>query len=337
MSVSMPNFVASELDFTKLALFLGDEYVLKQFGRLANSYAVSAIRKIKQNLTPTDVVATFDLMRQGLNKMAGTMMADSRGFGKYTSINPKQGYIEFRSAGGENYMDDLKLLQNTLMRYARAMAIAMDPEAEKKEYAKKYYKLLTNVALTQTTDPKTGRQRVEVQTDDIIRLFSQYSAGSMSAYELKMKIWSQVNSRKSKQPDDKEVSSDNSNGNSIPPRDSNGNYEIYQMSTGLAIYRFSASSNDDALNVLSQWKNSEAVSGLNLSNFSVRGAGSATPLAENFADGKVKGKSRPGRVKKAGASCDGSVTDLRSKAKRASGEKAKMYHWCANMKSGKSK
>ena len=57
--------------------------------------------------------------------------------------------------------------------------------------------------------------------------------------------------------------------------------------------------------------------------------------AENFKDGKVKGKSRPGRGKKSGASCNGSVTDLRRKAKNASGEKAKMYHWCANMKSGK--
>ena len=56
---------------------------------------------------------------------------------------------------------------------------------------------------------------------------------------------------------------------------------------------------------------------------------------ENFKDGKVKGKSRPGRVKRSGASCDGSVTELRKKAKNASGEKAKMYHWCANMKSGK--
>ena len=60
-------------------------------------------------------------------------------------------------------------------------------------------------------------------------------------------------------------------------------------------------------------------------------------FSENFADGKKKGKSRPGRVKKSGASCKGSVTSLRSKAKKASGEKAKMYHWCANMKSGKKK
>ena len=56
---------------------------------------------------------------------------------------------------------------------------------------------------------------------------------------------------------------------------------------------------------------------------------------ENFADGKKKGKSRPGRVKKSGASCNGTVTQLRKRAKNASGEKAKMYHWCANMKGGK--
>jgi len=60
-------------------------------------------------------------------------------------------------------------------------------------------------------------------------------------------------------------------------------------------------------------------------------------MDENFADGKVKGKSRPGRVKKAGASCKGSVSSLRAKAKKYSGEKGKMYHWCANMKGGKKK
>ena len=60
-------------------------------------------------------------------------------------------------------------------------------------------------------------------------------------------------------------------------------------------------------------------------------------IKENFADGKKKGKSRPGRVKRAGASCNGSVTSLRKKAKKASGERAKMYHWCANMKSGRNK
>ena len=63
----------------------------------------------------------------------------------------------------------------------------------------------------------------------------------------------------------------------------------------------------------------------------------AKGMRENFADKKVKGKSRPGRVKRSGASCKGSVSSLRSKAKKYGGERGKMYHWCANMKSGRKK
>ena len=89
---------------------------------------------------------------------------------------------------------------------------------------------------------------------------------------------------------------------------------------------------------ISQLMNGEPV-GINPKHPQGASAKAATDKAynENFADGKKKGKSRPGRVKKSGASCNGSVTALRKRAKKASGEKAKMLHWCANMKSGKKK
>jgi len=60
-------------------------------------------------------------------------------------------------------------------------------------------------------------------------------------------------------------------------------------------------------------------------------------VAENFADGKIKGRSRPGRVKKAGVPSGASISRLRQIAKTSSGEKAKMAHWMANMKSGRNK
>jgi len=63
--------------------------------------------------------------------------------------------------------------------------------------------------------------------------------------------------------------------------------------------------------------------------------GPSRTMNENFADGRVKGKSRPGRVKRAGASCKGSVSDLRARAKKYGGERGRMYHWCANMKGGR--
>jgi len=58
-------------------------------------------------------------------------------------------------------------------------------------------------------------------------------------------------------------------------------------------------------------------------------------LAENFADGKKPG--RKGLAKRSGVNCKASVTSLRKTAKNSSGEKARMAHWCANMKSGRNK
>jgi 8-oxo-dGTP pyrophosphatase MutT (NUDIX family) len=58
-------------------------------------------------------------------------------------------------------------------------------------------------------------------------------------------------------------------------------------------------------------------------------------IKENFADGKKPG--RKGLAKRSGVNCKASVTSLRKTAKNSSGEKARMAHWCANMKSGKKK
>ena len=66
------------------------------------------------------------------------------------------------------------------------------------------------------------------------------------------------------------------------------------------------------------------------------GAGSdGGGVGENFADGKKPG--RKGLAKRSGVNCKASVTSLRKTAKNSSGEKARMAHWCANMKSGKKK
>lgn len=58
-------------------------------------------------------------------------------------------------------------------------------------------------------------------------------------------------------------------------------------------------------------------------------------LSENFADGKKPG--RKGLAKRSGVDCSKSVSDLRKIAANSSGEKQRMAHWCANMKSGRSK
>lgn len=145
MGVSMPEQDASKIDFTKLALFLGDKYVLDEFGRMGNTYCKSALGKIESRVKSGEIdpKRALDALRSGLNEMASKILASSEGFGKFTTINPKEKYIEFRSAGGEDYSENIEKLQNTLGRYALAMHIASDPSAQRDEYQKKMYKLLS--------------------------------------------------------------------------------------------------------------------------------------------------------------------------------------------------
>jgi len=58
-------------------------------------------------------------------------------------------------------------------------------------------------------------------------------------------------------------------------------------------------------------------------------------VAENFADGKKPG--RKGLAKRSGVNTKASVSSLRKTAKNSSGEKQRMAHWLANMKSGRAK
>jgi hypothetical protein len=58
-------------------------------------------------------------------------------------------------------------------------------------------------------------------------------------------------------------------------------------------------------------------------------------VAENFDDGKNPG--RKGLAKRVGVDCKQPVAKLRGIAANSSGEKQRMAHWCANMKSGKKK
>ena len=58
-------------------------------------------------------------------------------------------------------------------------------------------------------------------------------------------------------------------------------------------------------------------------------------VSENFADGKKPG--RKGLAKRTGVDCSQSISKLRSIASHSSGERQRMAHWCANMKSGRKK
>lgn len=188
MGVSLPN-LGGEVDFVKLALFLGDEYVLQEFGRAGNTYCRSAMSKIRDRVgsdTGRAVSDAMELMRHNLIELAQRSIAHNSGFGKKYSINPKDKYIEFRSAGGPGYFRDIDRLKNTLLRYAQAMTIAGNPASYRREYYKKLYKLIS---------PK--------ENDPALALFAQFASGELSANDLKSQ-WAELALMKERPKPDEE-------------------------------------------------------------------------------------------------------------------------------------
>lgn len=255
MSVSMPDHSAASLDYAKLALLMGDQYVLEQFGRVANDFAESAVEKIQnksRRLTPKLVQEMFDTMRKNLSSEATKYIAVSGGFGKYISIHPKQKYVEFRSAGGVDYFNNIEKIQNTLLRYARALSAAMDPDAERREYAKKLYKLITGTETRTVQDPKTGRHRTEVNPQgsktDTLWVFSLYAAGRLSKSQLAEFVKSISQTRSQERDIQSRIKK-------LPPSNPRGNYAIvhYHNDNRKMVYQFQAYDDRSAWRIADAW------------------------------------------------------------------------------------
>lgn len=171
INVSVPGLkgIAENFDYVKLALLLGDENVLKKFGRDGNTYCKSAIEIVKQRVgeRPEDAEALLTQMKGHLSDMASKAV-HSGITNKFTSINTKEGYVEFRSPGGDWLGDNFELIEPTLLRFVVALDAAVDPNKYRQEYLTKLYKILV---------PKSK--------DDTITYFAKFAAGELPKAALK--------------------------------------------------------------------------------------------------------------------------------------------------------
>jgi len=168
MNVSVPN--QDKLDFVKLAMFLGDNYILEQFGREGNTYCKSILKNIiqKGRNEPERVSEMMRQFQNGLSDIASKILHTGE-TQKYSSINNRGDWVEFRSPGGDwlgrDNLDDVK---NTMLRAVVALDVATKPEEFKQEYYKKLYKTLS-----------------QGQDNDTIQYFAKYAAGELPQSALK--------------------------------------------------------------------------------------------------------------------------------------------------------
>ena len=187
-NISIPEYDLDKLDYLKAAILLGDEYVLREFGRIGNTYAKPAIDKVKELVRqkPEKAQELLDKMKSQLNAAASKLIHSGQ-TDKYTSINTKDNRVEFRSPGGD-YLSDIadnpQKMTDTINRMVVALDAALDPNKYKEEYQKKLYKLLTGQQSGR--EAKTGaKQEMKASDKDLLNIFSRYAAGELPKQALK--------------------------------------------------------------------------------------------------------------------------------------------------------
>ena len=270
INVSVPGWDGdmNKLDYVKLAVLLGDEFVLDSFGRAGNTYAKSAMGKIrsivKQN--PAKAQELLQRMKLGMDQLASKAI-HSGVTEKYTSINTKNGYIEFRSPGGDWLDDNFAEIENTLRRFTVALSAAVDPEMYRKEYLKKLYKLLD---VSGEKDP--------------LSYFAKYSAGELPKAALKSFVRQAQLERGVKRGKEEPQQEPQQEPQGV---DTRVDYELYDRTTNAVIDTFPARNDDEAQVRLDDYRSWPGAS--NPDNFGVRRAGrpaatAPAPTAEQYYD-----------------------------------------------------
>lgn len=178
MNISVPQ--GNDIDYTKLVLFSGDKYILDKYDRLSNNYADSALGQMENRARLMDAdraAQAMQKMKDNLEDAAEEYVRAGTGQAKYTSIHIKDGYIEFRGPGGVYTNKSFGENMNTMLRFARAMTIAADPQAYRQEYQKKLYKVLS----------KGGQEGERT----IGSLFADFQAGTINK-EVFKKRWANL-------------------------------------------------------------------------------------------------------------------------------------------------
>ena len=173
VNISIEDIPMQQLDYVKMALFVGDEYVLKQFKRQSSTYAKSAFKQLqtKINQAPNLAYEVLGTLQQNLASVAGQLIHKGT-TEKMVSLNAQKNRLEVRSPGGDWMNEDISKLENMVYRFIVALDIACDPAKNKEEYATKMYKLINpGDTLSKSADA-----------------FSKYNAGIIDRESLKQEL-----------------------------------------------------------------------------------------------------------------------------------------------------
>lgn len=170
INISLQNFSPDKIDYLKLILLLGDNYILNQFDRRSNYYSKSSIDKIENALRTgwENIDDILTSLKKDLNQLASRYIL-KRNIDKNMSVNLQPDRVEFRSMG-DNWVENntVQDIINNVFRFIVVLEASMDQTKYQKEYAKKLTKLMHS--------KNTNK--------DVVKMFSNYASGNITKEKL---------------------------------------------------------------------------------------------------------------------------------------------------------
>ena len=170
ITMSMAESGTGETNKLKMALLLGDKYLLKQFNRSGNSYTASQQERIKKYVEDLTKDQKAEKSLAGLEEILSSGISA----GKFSSINFKEQnnsegnkLIEFRVAGGSDYTTDVDLIVKTVIRYAAVMQAGHDKDAYRADYIKALFRMLNSVDQIDPDTEKNASSYIDPSVADI--------------------------------------------------------------------------------------------------------------------------------------------------------------------------
>jgi|TARA_B110000858_G_scaffold67913_1_gene78928 hypothetical protein len=165
---------AAEPMKAKMALLLGDKYLLQAFNRDGNSYAKSqydnlkkATEKLKQNMNDQ---ASFEQLEATLNDAISNDKFQAIHFKSQKDSQTGTNLIEFRIGGGEDYHLNFPKVSKAVIRYATSMRAGYDESSFKEDYIKAAFKLINKLDDISDRDKERVKNREDegVSQEDIM-------------------------------------------------------------------------------------------------------------------------------------------------------------------------
>ena len=165
----------AKVNKVKMAVLLGDKYLLSTFGRSGNTYAKSQYDNLKRRAgelkrdpnNTKNIRAIEQILSKGISS------------DKYSAINFKgdkdrstnNELIEFRIGGGHDYHQDFDNCAKAVIRYATVMSAGHDDKAFQKQYASALFRFVNKLDKIDDADIERAKGDIEHPSIDVLKDF----------------------------------------------------------------------------------------------------------------------------------------------------------------------